>query len=124
MVEPTVADRAEQLLHEQRDPLRALGDQLEELAVRRLAEDRFDLHGHVLRGEPFELDALDQSLLLPARADPTNGMGAVQLVGADRRQHQQPAVATTRDQQRQQVERPTVGPLEVLEHERQRGHRR
>ncbi len=113
--EATLPDRAEQLLDEQRDPLGALEHDVGEVAVGPLAHDRRDLRGDLAGRQSLELDSLDGPLLLPARRDPPERMRARKLVGAHREHEQQRPRGRRGHEQRDQIERGPVGPLDVLD---------
>ena len=118
-LDPAGAHGAEQLLDEQRDPLRTFEHELDELAVGALAEDRLDLSRHGRGVEALKLEPLSQPLLFPARRHPPERVRAMQLVRADGEHHQQP-LRPAGDEEADEVQRRPVGPLHVLEHDHQR----
>ena len=119
VLDPPVSHRAQQLLDEQRNPLRPLEQQVDELAVGALIEDRLDLGADLLGAEPLELQPLHRALLVPPSGHAAKRMRPVQLVVAHRAD-QQRVTGQSPHEQCDQVERRAVGPLHVLEDEHQR----
>ena len=119
VLDPPVSHGAQQLLDEQRNPLRSLEQQVHELSVGALIEDRLDLGADLLGAESLELEPLDRALLVPSSGHAAKRMRPVQLVVAHCAD-QQRVTGQSPHEQCDQVERRAVGPLHVLEHEHQR----
>ena len=79
---------------------RTLRDELDQVRLGALPEDRLDLSGDVPRLEAVQLEPLDGPLLLPASRHTPERMRAMQLVGAHGEYEQQPATTGPRDEQR------------------------
>ena len=114
------ADRAQHLLGEERVALRALEDAVGERRVDRLAEDRLELLGDLGARERRELEPLARSARARAKQQRAQRVAAVELLGAVGRDEQHAARAQRAHEEREQVERRAVGPVEVLEDEHER----
>jgi hypothetical protein len=116
--------RGEQLLDEERVPLGSPPDRLERGRSDPVASDRPDLPVDVRLGQPLEVDAFGQrhaGQLCEPRGDRIRGREAV---GADG-EHEQPSLAQhVAEQEGEQVAGGAVGPLDVLDPDRERARGR
>jgi hypothetical protein len=112
--------RPEDLLDQERVALRALVDEIHQPRARRGAEDRLELALHVVTPEALELDAVHGAHALPARDQRAQRVAAVQLVGAERDDHQDAPGAQRSYEEGHEVERRPVRPVQVLDDEHQR----
>ena len=71
--------------------------------------------------EPGKVDAIDALVALELGQERQEGAARIDLVGPDGGDEQHPLVAKVAHQERQEVARRPVGPLEVLDHEEHRG---
>jgi hypothetical protein len=118
--------RRDELLREQRVARRAREHRLDETRVGSVLEDPLQLGAELVPAEPLELDALGDR--------PAAGLGdevaqirpAIELVTAEGQHQHQPLVTQPPEQERQQIERRSVGPVHVVdgEQDRARGRRR
>ena len=78
---------------------------------------------HLVPIEPREVDPVDALVALELGQEGQEGATRVDLVGPDGGDEEHPLVAQVSREERQQVPRRAVGPLKVLDHEDDRGHR-
>ena len=108
-----------QLLGEERVALGA-GEQLvDEARLGPAPEDPRQLRDDLLAREALQSDALDDRGALGFGQQRSEGMAAVQLVGAVRGDQQHALVARVAHEEGQEVARGAVGPVDVLEDEHQ-----
>ena len=107
----------EQLLDQERVALRATGDRLHQGGRERLAADLLQESRHLAAVEPAQLDARRPAAALELRQDGKEGMAPVELVGAEGCDERRSPAAQASREVGEQLERGSVGPVDVLEHE-------
>src|ERR1700748_2666820 len=83
------------------------------------AQDRLELARRLLAGEAWKLEPPDRPHPLPPRPERPQRMGPVNLVRAEGEDQQDAHPSQAADQERDEVERRAIGPLEVLNREHQ-----
>ena len=111
----------DQLLGEERVALGTGQDPVDHGRRDRLAGDGLEVLGQLGPAEGGELDPLQVGEADQLGQQRPQGMAAVQLVGAVAGHQGDPAPAQGPDQEGQQVAGGAVGPVEVLDHQQQRG---
>jgi hypothetical protein len=107
----------QQLLDEERVALAARVQARDELRFGGAAEDPRHLRRELRRRERLELDALNQLAALLFGQERAQRMAAMELVAAIGAHDQQALVVQPTQQRRQELERGTVGPVQVLDGE-------
>ena len=117
---PAVGRGREQLLGVERVALRARVQAVGQVGVGLVVQDAGQLLGHLGAGEALERDPLDARGALELGEDGPKRVAAVQLVGAVGREHEERLGACVADEEDEEVARGGVGPVEVLDHQRER----
>ena len=115
-----VEPRREQLLGEQRVALAARVQALDELAVGRAAEDVLEQVGELVARQARQLDPARARVALELGEQRAQRVAAVQLVGAVGRDHEHALGPQAAGEEDEEGARRAVGPVDVLEHERER----
>jgi hypothetical protein len=115
-----LAGGGEQLLGEERVALRAAEDPLDKVVVGARAEDAGQQVGDVGAAEAAHLEPVGPAAAVQSGQERTEGMAAVQLVGAVGQHEQQPSLQIA-DQEGEQIQGRAVGPVHVLDHQHGRG---
>ena len=92
-------------------------DLVDEVGRRRLVEDRGQQGVGRRRVEPSEVDAFDQTAPVELGQPRQERMAAVELVGAEGHDQDDPVAPELADQERDRFARRRVGPVEVLDDE-------
>ena len=109
-----------QLLGEERVALGAGEELVDQARLGPAAEDPGQLRHHLLAREALERHALDDRGALGLGHERSQGMAAVQLVGAVGGEQQDALLAGVAHEEGQEVARRPVGPVDVLEDEHER----
>ncbi len=112
--------RARDLLDQERVAVGALEHELHQVGLGRRADDALELRGDLVLREPLELQPAHAARPVPAADQAAQRVRAVQLVGAVREHEQDLRVVQAAHEQRDQLERRAVGPVQVLEHDHER----
>ncbi len=112
--------RGEDLLDQESVALGALIQRLEHRAWGRAAHDRLQLAGRLLPGEARKLQPPHRPYPLPCRDQGPERMRPVYLVRTEREHEQHAHAAQAPHEQRDEVQRGAIRPLQVLDHEHQR----
>src|SRR5262245_56640572 len=115
--------RGEQLLGEERVALGALVDRRDDGRIRLAAEDRLDLGGRLGRVERYEPDQLDRCQSLHLGKPRPEGVTPVELVGPIRCDDTETLIPRVAGDERREVARRRVGPVQVLDDEDDRPDR-
>ncbi len=115
-----VEPRGEELLGEQRVALAARVQALEQLVVGRAAEDVGQQVGELVAREPHQLDPARARVALELGEQRAQRVAAVQLVGAVGGDHQHALGPQAAGEEDEEGAGRAVGPVDVLEHERER----
>ena len=107
--------RAGDLLDEERVAVGALEHAVDQLGLGRLRQDALELDGDLVARQPLELEPANAARAVPAADEAAQGMRPLQLVGAIGEDEQYLGVVQAAHEQRHQLERRVVGPVEVLE---------
>ena len=110
----------EQLLGEQRVALAARVQTLDQLGIGRRAEDVLEQVGELVVREARQLDAARAGVALELGQQRAQRVAAVQLVGAVGRDHEHALGPQAAGEEDEEGARRAVGPVDVLEHERER----
>ena len=110
-----------QFLGEERVPVGTPGDRIDERRGRRRAGDAGQQLDQLAALEPRQIDAIDARLALGLGQPRGQWMAAMQFVAAEGRDHEQSLVARIARQEGEQVAGRTVGPVQVLDDEHDRG---
>ena len=112
-------ERRQQLLGDERVAAGALDELVHEGLLRRPAEDRLGLDGHLVAPEPAELQDLDRRHPRELGDPGQQRVAAMELV-APVREHDRAGPAAAPHEVPDEVERRGVRPVEVLEHDHER----
>ena len=115
-----LVDRRGQLLGEEGVAVGAGGDRLDQLGRRWRAGDGRQQLVELVAPEPREIDPLDPWLALGLGQPGRERVLSIELVISVGPDHQEPFVANVPGEERQQVARGAIGPVEVLGHEEDR----
>ena len=115
-----VEPRREQLLGEQRVALAARVEALEQLGVGRPAEDVVEQVGELVARQPRQLDPAGAGVALELGEQGAQRVATVQLVGAVGRNHEHALGPQAAAEEDEEGAGGAVGPVDVLEHERER----
>ena len=110
----------EQLLGEQRVALRAAEEPLGQLVRGRLLQDARELRGDLVAVEALERDPLDAGGALQLGQQRAQRVAPVQLVGAVGDDEAERLLARAAHEEREEVARRAVGPVDVLERQQHR----
>ena len=113
----------EDLLGVERVPAGPRPDPVDEVRGGHLAELVGQQVRQLIAVEPAEVDPVDPVGALQLRDIRADHVSRVQLVGAQGGQDEHPVVAQVSGQERQQVARRRIRPLQILDHEHQGRHR-
>ena len=110
----------EQLLGEQRVALGAAVEPVGELRRRGLPQDALELRGELVAVEALERDPLDAGSPLELGEHRAQRVAPVQLVGSVRHDQAERLLARAAHEERDEVARRAVGPVDVLERQQHR----
>ena len=108
----------QQLLGDERVAAGALDELVDERRLRRPAQDRLGLDGDLVGAEPTELEGLDRRHARELGDPRQQRVAAMELVAAVR-EHDRAGPAAAPHEVADEVERGRIGPVEVLEHDRE-----
>ncbi len=114
------ADHPGQLLDQVGVAAGPVEDDVHGVRRRVAAEDGRELGGDLTAVEPAQLDPLDRPVPLPAGEQRPQRMPPVQLVGPVGGHQQHPGLTQRPGQERDQVQRGLIGPVQVLDQEQHR----
>ena len=109
--------RGDELLGEERVALGALVDRRDQARPGRMPQDRVELAGDVAAVEPSQLDPLDAGLPVGLGEPEQQRVAARELVAPERDQQQQALRLGVADQEREELPRRVVRPVQVLDGE-------
>ena len=115
-----VEPRGQQLLGEQRVALAARVQALDELVVGRAAENVLEQLRELVAGQPRQLDPARPRVALELGQQRAQRVASVQLVGAVGGDDEHPLGPQAAREEDEERARRAVGPVDVLEHERER----
>ncbi len=115
-----MAHRPDDLLDQERVALGPIEHEVDDVRLGPLTEDRSQLRGDLVAAEAAQLDPAHRPDPVPAGDHAPQRMRAVQLVRAIGQHEIHARVAQAAHEQRDEVERRAIGPVEVLEDEHER----
>ena len=113
-----LARRGDHLLGVERIPVGPLEGPVDQPRVRGVPELIRKQPSQLVTIEPGKVDAIDALVALELGQERQEGAARIDLVGPDRGDEQHTLVSKVAHQERQEVARRLVGPLEVLDHEK------
>ena len=112
-----LARRGDHLLGVERVPVGPLERPVDQPGVRGVTELIGEQPSQLVTIEPGKVDAIDALVALELGQERQEGAARIDLVGPDGGDDQHPLVSKVAHQERQEIARRLVGPLEVLDHE-------
>ena len=116
----TLDARGDELLGEERVALGALVDRRDQARPGRMPQDRVELAGNIATVEPSQLDPLDAGLPVGLGEPEQQRVAARELVAPERDQQQQALRLGVADEEREELPRRVVRPVQVLDGEHDR----